>query len=172
MGTPLRVPLWAPQLLRERYDAFMGELDFLGAAFDGGEVRPGSFELGPFQVEARPVLHSLNSHGYRVSIASDPSAPGLVYSGDCASWRDLLPLVRPGDTLLSEAFWGVEEADPGAMHMTADEAARAGVEGGAARLVMTHIGEEHDPQAALVAARHRFGAEVQLATPGLIVEVR
>jgi ribonuclease BN (tRNA processing enzyme) len=172
MGTAKRVPLWAPQLLRERYDAFMGELDFLGAAFDGGEVRPGSFELGPFRVEARSVLHSLNSHAYRVSVASDPSAPGLVYSGDCASWRDLVPLVRPGDTLLSEAFWGVEEADPGAMHMTADDAARVGVEGGAARLIMTHIAEEHDPQAALVAARNRFGAEVQLATPGLIVEVR
>ena len=172
MGTPRRVPLWAPQLLRERYDAFMGEPDFLGAAFDGGEVRPGTFLVGPFRVEARPVLHSLNSHAYRVSITADATAPGLVYSGDCASWRDLVPLVRPGDTLLSEAFWGVEESDPGAMHMTADEAARVGVEGGAARLILTHIGEEHDPRAALVAAQARFPGEVQLAVPGLVVEVR
>ena len=171
MGAPRRVPLFAPAELRERYDAFMGELDFLGAAFDGGEVRAGAWMVGPFQVEARPVLHALNSHGFRVSIAADPRAPGLVYSGDCASWEDLVPLIRPGDTLLSEAFWGVEEPEPGAMHMTADEAARAAVAGVARRLIMTHIGEEHDPMAALAAARARFPGDVLLAAPGLRVVV-
>ena len=84
MGEPRRVPLWGPAGLRERYDAFLGEPDFLDAAFDGGDVRAGAWRVGPFQVEARPVLHSLNSHGYRVSIAHDTGAPGLVYSGDCA----------------------------------------------------------------------------------------
>lgn len=171
MGEPRRVPLWAPALLRERYDAFMGEADFLAAAFDGGIVRAGSWTVGPFGVEARPVRHSLNSHAYRVTNAADPAAPGLVYSGDCATWTDLVPLVRPGDTLLSEAFWGVEVSEPGAMHMTADEAALVAVEGGAKRLIMTHIGEEHDPQAALIAAQARFPAEVLLATPGMHLTV-
>jgi len=171
MGDPRRVPLFAPAGLRGRYEAFMGELDFLGAAFDGDDLRPGVWMVGPFQVEARPVLHSLNSHGFRVSSAADPRAPGLVYSGDCARWEDLLALVRPGDTLLSEAFWGVEEPDPGAMHMTADEAARAAVGGGAVRLIMTHVGEEVDHEAAVLAARARFPGDVMLAVPGMHVSV-
>jgi ribonuclease BN (tRNA processing enzyme) len=95
-----------------------------------------------------------------------------VYSGDCADWRDLVPLLRPGDTLLSEAFWGVETADPGAMHLTADEAAQAAEAGGAARLVLTHIGEEHDPEAALVAARARFLGDTLLARPGVSIAIR
>ena len=70
------MPLFAPAELRERYDAFMGEPDFLGAAFDGGEVRAGAWMVGPFQVEARPVLHALNSHGFRVSIAGDRTCTG------------------------------------------------------------------------------------------------
>jgi ribonuclease BN (tRNA processing enzyme) len=172
METPRRLPLHAPAPLRARYDAFLGEDGFLAAAFDGGDVTPGTWTVGPFAVEARPVLHALDSHGYRVSPAGDPGAPGLVYSGDCAAWEDLVPLLRPGDTLLSEAFWGVETADPGAMHLTADEAARAAVAGGAARLVLTHIGEEHDPQAALAAARARFPGDTLLARPGVSIAIR
>ena len=171
MGHPRRLPLFAPAGLRERYDAFLGELDFLGAAFDGREVQPGAWIVGPFQVEARPVLHALNSHGYRVSIPEDRSAPGLVYSGDCARWEDLLPLIRPGDTLLSEAFWGIEDADPGAMHLTADEAAQAALVGRAGRLVLTHIAEETDPSAARRAARARFPGEVLLAEPGMVIDI-
>lgn len=171
MAEPRRLPLWAPAGLRERYDGFLGELDFLGAAFDGGEVHPGAWLVGPFQVEARPVLHALNSHGYRVSIPGDRAAPGLVYSGDCARWEDLLPLIRPGDTLLSEAFWGTDEADPGAMHLTADEAALAALTGRAGRLVLTHVAEEADPVAALRAAQARFPGEVLLAEPGLVLQI-
>ena len=167
MGDPRRVQLFAPAELRARYDAFLGELDFLGAAFDGDIVRAGAWMVGPFQVEARPVLHALDSHAYRVSIGADPGAPGLVYSGDCADWSGLVPLLHPGDTLLSEAFWGTEEPDPGAMHLTADEAAWAALGGGAGRLVITHIAEEHDPVAALHAAQARFPGEVLLAVPGL-----
>jgi ribonuclease BN (tRNA processing enzyme) len=170
MGRPRRVALFAPPELRERYDAFLGEPGFLEASFDCEAVRA-CWPVGPLLVEARPVRHALASHAYRVSIAADPVAPGLVYSGDCADWADLVPLLRPGDTLLSEAFWGVELPDPGAMHLTADDAARAAVAGGAERLVLTHIGEEHDPGAALAAARARFPGEVLLAAPGLRVAI-
>lgn len=171
MGRPARLTLWAPSGLRERYDAFLGEPGFLAAAFDGGEVSGQTWEMGPFRVASAPVLHARNSHAYRVSPATDPDAPGLVYSGDCARWQDLVPLVRSGDTLLSEAFWGAGSGAPDAMHLTARDAASAAREGGAARLVLTHIGEEADPDAALSAARSGFPREVLRATPGLQLEV-
>jgi ribonuclease BN (tRNA processing enzyme) len=167
MSPPHRLALLAPGQIAARYDAFLGEPGFLEESFDVVPVTEGTRRLGPFLLEARPVRHALASHGYRVSPAASPGAPGLVYSGDCADWRDLVPLVRPGDTLLSEAFWGTETPDPGAAHLTADEAARAAVDGGAWRLVLTHIGAEHDPDAALAAARVRFPRAVLLAQPGL-----
>ena len=46
MGEPRRVPLWAPAGMRERYEAFMGEPEFLDAAFDGGEVHAGGWMVG------------------------------------------------------------------------------------------------------------------------------
>jgi ribonuclease BN (tRNA processing enzyme) len=171
MPRPTRLSLWAPGGLRERYDAFLGEPDFLAAAFDGGEVTGQTWETGPFRIASAPVLHAHNSHAYRVSPAADPTAAGLVYSGDCARWKDLVPLLREGDTLLSEAFWGAGNGEAGAMHLTAVEAASAALEGGAKRLVLTHIGEEADPDAAVAVAQARFPGEVLRATPGLRLEV-
>lgn len=171
MGRPRRVALWAPVGLRERYDAFLGEPDFLAASFDGGEVQGQAWDAGPFRITSAPVLHAQNSHAYRVSKASDPAGPGLVYSGDCARWQDLLALIHPGDTLLCEAFWGAGSGDAGAMHLTAADAAAAAETGRAARLVLTHVGEEADPDAALATAGRGFAREVQLAVPGLGVEI-
>jgi ribonuclease BN (tRNA processing enzyme) len=159
------VRLHAPGELRARYDSFLGEPDFL-AELPGADLAPGTFTVGPFSVEARPVTHALNSFGFRVTVGGHEDGPGLVYSGDCGRWQDLLPLTHAGDTLLSEAFWGASAATEGAGHMTALEAASAAHEAGAARLVLTHIPEAHDPLAAQELARSTFDGPVLLATPG------
>ena len=160
------VALHAPAELRARYDAFLGEPDFLGD-LPGAELAPGTLNVGPFSVEARPVTHALNSFGFRVTAKGLEDGPGLVYSGDCGRWQDLLPLTRPGDTLLSEAFWGALPATESAGHMTAVEAATAAHQGGAARLLLTHIPEAHDPDTAAEQAGTVFGGPVALAQPGM-----
>jgi ribonuclease BN (tRNA processing enzyme) len=160
------VPLHAPAELRARYDAFLGEDDFL-ADLPGVELAPGTLTVGPFHVEARPVTHALHSFGFRITAAGREDGPGLVYSGDCGRWQDLLPLTRAGDTLLSEAFWGASAAIEGAGHMTAREAATAASKAGARRLLLTHVPDAHDPGAAAEQARTIFTGEVALAQPGL-----
>ena len=122
-------------------------------------------------LEARPVLHAGGAHALRVAIADDPAAPGLVYTGDCGRWADVVPLIRPGDTLLSEDFWGAGTADPPANHLTSDEAAQAAAAGGARRLVLTHLAVEADADAALAMARARFPGETLRARPGLVLPV-
>jgi ribonuclease BN (tRNA processing enzyme) len=146
---PRSVALHAPAGLRERYDAFLGEPGFLDGLL-GPDLEPGPLVLGSLTLEVAPVTHAEPSFAFRVSPTADPSE-GLVYSGDCGEWRDLVPLIRPGDTLLSEAFWGTRPPDPGAHHLTAAQAATAARDGGAARLVMT--------------------GEVLLAMPGLVVDL-
>ena len=164
------VELHVPAELRRRYDLFMGEADFLDD-LPGPELVEGVRDIGPFRLQAHPVSHSLHSFAFRVTHLDAPGEPGLVYSGDCGQATDLLPLIQPGDTLLCEAFWSTLEPIPAAMHLTAAQAADVAREAGAARLLLTHILDAHDPQAALAVARREFPGPVELATPDLVVEI-
>lgn len=167
---PRSIGLHAPDELRRRYDGFLGEEGFLDILV-GPELVEGIREIGPFVLQAHPVTHSLHSYAFRVTSQSDPGAPGLVYSGDCGRADDLLPLIRPGDTVLCEAFWSTLEPIPEANHLTAAQAADVAERGGAASLILTHILDAHDPQAALETAAGIFSGSVQLAEPGLVAHI-
>jgi len=169
-GEPRGIGLHLPAGLRERYDAFMGEEGFLDF-MTGEDVAEGILEIGPFRVQAHPVTHAENSHAFRVTDATDLDGPGLVYSGDCGRADDLLPLIREGDTLLCEAFWSTREPIPSANHLDAAQAADVARRGGAAHLILTHILESYDPQAALAAANEIFPGSVQLAEPEMVVDI-
>jgi len=169
-GEPRSIGLHVPDELRRRYDAFLEEAGFLDILV-GPELVEGTREIGPFIVQAHPVTHSLHSYAFRVTDAADPDAPGLVYSGDCGRADDLLPLIHEGDTVLCEAFWSTLEPIPNAYHLTATQAADVARRGGAADLILTHILESHDPQAALRAAGEVFPGPVQLAEPELVVHI-
>lgn len=169
-GEPRGIGLHLPAGLRERYDAFTGEEGFL-SFMPGEDVREGSRRVGPFQVEAHAITHSENSHAFRVADGLEPDGPGLVYSGDCGRAEDLLPLIRAGDTLLCEAFWSTREPDPAANHLNAAQAADVANRGGASHLILTHILESYDPQAALGAAREIFTGGVDLAEPEMTVAI-
>lgn len=169
-GEPRGIGLHLPATLRERYDVFMAEEHFLDF-MEGHDVYEGTWPVGPFTVQAHPVTHSQNSHAYRVTDSSDPDGPGLVYSGDCGKADDLLPLIREGDTLLCEAFWSTLEPIPSANHLSAEQAADVAQRGGAAHLILTHILDSYDPQAALATAKEIFSGPVDLAQPEMVVNV-
>ena len=161
---PARVTLHAPADLRRRYDTLLGEREFL-ADMPGPDLHPGTFDVGPFRITAAHVTHIDDSFGFRVSIAGVESAPGLAYSGDCGRPDDLVALARPGDTLLCEATWGVKRSVPGAAHLTAQQAGSAARQSGAARLVLTHLLDDAQDDAALDTARRESGGTVVLAQP-------
>jgi ribonuclease BN (tRNA processing enzyme) len=169
-GEPRSIGLHLPAGLRQRYDVFMGEDGFLDF-MEGHDVYEGTWPVGPFVVQAHPVTHAENSHAYRVTDAAEPDGPGLVYSGDCGVADDLLPLIHEGDTVLCEAFWSTLEPIPSANHLSAGQAAGVARRGGAARLLLTHILESHDPQAALAAAKEIFPGPVELAEPEMVVTI-
>jgi ribonuclease BN (tRNA processing enzyme) len=80
--------------------------------------------------------------------------------------EDLVPLIHPGDTLLSEASFGAGPIAPGAQHITSGDAARAASTGGAARLLLTHILSGHSREDARAAAQAAFSGPIQLVTEG------
>jgi ribonuclease BN (tRNA processing enzyme) len=123
-------------------------------------------DVGPFRVAMARVAHTESSFAFRVGRADAPDTPGLVYSGDCGDAGDVLTLVRPGDAVLSEAFFGAGPRVRDLPHLTAGDAARVAVDGGASTLLLTHVQDETDHAEALRAARDVF-PESRLAEPGM-----
>jgi ribonuclease BN (tRNA processing enzyme) len=167
MDPPGSVELHAPAELRRRFDQLIGEDDFL-ADLPGDPLEPGDRLLGPFVVRVARVTHTDSSFAFRVAALE---GPGLVYSGDCANESDLLPLIKPGDVLLCEAAFGAGPAAPGAGHLAAAQAAQAAREGGAGRLILTHILDQADEAAAAESAAEVYQGPIDVARPGLVVDL-
>ena len=162
-----RVELRAPRGLPGRFDALTGEDDFLeDLRFTA--LAPGGFPVGSLAVTVSRVTHMAESYAFRVG--SDAAVGGLVYSGDCGDPADLVPLLRPGDTLLCEASFGAGPVPAGVLHLDAQGAADAARSGGAARLVLTHIQSGFDPGLALEEAQRGFPGATLLARPGLSLD--
>jgi ribonuclease BN (tRNA processing enzyme) len=168
-----RMAVLGPAGLAERLDALHAEPGFTAASLDVAPLGEGIRRIGPFVVDARMIAHTEESYGFRVAAAGaagfDDQAgesPGLVYSGDCSRAEDLLPLIRPGDVLLSEATFGAGPVPPGAEHITSADAARVAAAGGASRLLLTHVLAGHSRAETLAAAQAVFSGPIQLVTEG------
>lgn len=162
--------LYSPRKLRVRIGSFQHDPDFL-SDLHGEPLAPRMFSVGDLRIEARSVTHIPDSWAFRVSAASG-AGPGLVYSGDCGVADDLVPLIHDGDTLLSEAALGAGPTESGGVHLTAQHAADAATRGGARSLVLTHILEGRSADAALSSAAKSFSGHLDLARPGLEVDIR
>jgi ribonuclease BN (tRNA processing enzyme) len=160
--------LFAPSELRARFGEFQYDADFL-SDLKGQALEPREFTVGDLRVEAGRVTHIPDSFAFRISAAAG-SAPGLVYSGDCGVPDDLAPLVHEGDTVLCEAAFGTHRDAP-QIHLTAAEAGWVACQGPAERLLLTHILDRNDPSETLDAARDAFGGPVELAQPGMTVDI-
>jgi ribonuclease BN (tRNA processing enzyme) len=167
---PGSVELRAPDDLRRRFDVLLGEENFL-AELPGEPLRPGRLELEPFEITVAPIRHHDPSFAFRVASLADSGAPGLVYSGDCGHADDLLPLMHPRDTLLSEAYFGAEQPVPEAHHLTSADAARIAQTSDAGRLVLTHLKDGTDQSAALAAARAVFMGPTDIARDGMEIAI-
>lgn len=167
--------LYGPTDLRPRYADFQMAYsepspytDFF-ADLAGGTLKEGQFEIGELRIEAQHVTHIPDSFAFRVSAAAG-NWPAMVYSGDCGDPDDLLPLVKPGDLLLCEAGFGIVRDAPG-IHLTASEAGRVALRAGAARLVLTHFHDRAGPAALIAAASHEYDGAVDLAQPGMTLNI-
>lgn len=168
-AAPGTVALHAPAGLPARFDAFTGDAGFL-ADLPFTALEPGEMQFGDLSVQVGRVSHTADSFAFRVGERGSAGA-GLVYSGDCGDPAELVPLLRPGDTLLAEASFGAGPVPPGVPHLDAEGAARAASDGGAGRLVLTHIQAGTDARAALDRARGIFTGEAVLARPRLRLEL-
>lgn len=155
----------APAGLSTRLDALHDQPGFTGAALDVEDVTQGVRTIGTLTVEARRVMHTRDSHAYRVARA-DGAGPGLVYSGDCGRAEDLDALVRPGDTLLSEVSFGPGPVTPGAAHLDGPAVAALAQRTGVGAVLLTHLQMGFDEMATIDSVSSTFPGMVSLVVPG------
>jgi ribonuclease BN (tRNA processing enzyme) len=163
---PRRVLVVAPAGLAGRLDALLEEPGFTAAALDVEPRAEGVIQVGRFALESRLVTHTDESYAVRISLAGAPASPGLVYSGDCGRATDLAPLIRPGDTLLSEVAFGAGPVPVGDLHLDGPAVGELAAATAPARVLLTHLQMGRDPESTLAAVQARYPGPVTLVADG------
>jgi len=164
-----RVRVFGPSGLDDRLDCLHAQPGFTAEALDFNALTVGSLAIEAIKVEARLVTHTNESYGFRVAAAT--AEGGLVYSGDCGRADDLAPLIKPGDTLLSEVSFGPGPVAPGAAHLNSEAVGELAASTGAGRVLLTHLQMGNDERATVEAVRARFNGPIELVEPGSRLEI-
>lgn len=124
--------------------------------------------VGPFTVLPVAVRHPVPAFGFRVSAGGRT----LAYTGDTDSCPALSDLMTGAHVVLADASYQDEHDPEPGVHLSARRAAEAAVAaGGVGRLVLTHLPPWNDPEVSRGEAAQVWPGEVELAHPGLTVEV-
>lgn len=162
-GPQPRIGVWGPEGTAARmaraYD--LPEDPGMAEEFDF-HVWDGPVTVGPFTVEAVPVVHPVPAYSLRVTCGDKV----LAYSGDCGPCDGVREAARGADLLLAEASFEEGKANPPDLHMTGRDCGELAVAAGAARLVLTHVPPWHDPAVVLGEAEQVYDGPLNLATPG------
>jgi ribonuclease BN (tRNA processing enzyme) len=164
-----RVRVFGPGGLDDRLDCLHGQPGFSAEALDVTALAVGSVSIDGLEVEARLVTHTKDSFAFRV--AQGAASRGLVDSGDCGRADDLVPLIQPGDVLLSEVSFGPGSVPQGAFHLNSAAVGELASSTGVGRVLLTHLQMGNDERATIEAVRARFEGPVELVEPGTQVEI-
>lgn len=164
---PPPLPLYAPPGALDAVLALDGPM--LTADWTYHELHPDHrLRLGPFVVRTAALPHFVPNLGVRVSVGDT----SLTYTGDSGPSAVVLALARGTDVFLAEATFAheVPEESVGNLNSAAAvgrDAAAAGV----GRLVLTHLWPGTDVDAARSAARTSYAGPIDVAQPGLVIDI-
>jgi len=163
------IPLYGPGGSRERltaaYGAAEGPLDDVYTFHD---LKPGTFDIGPFAVSVDRVNHPVETYGVRV----EHGGRVLAYSADTAPCDALNRLAHGADVFLCEASYLDGEDNPPDLHLTGRDAGEAASKAGASKLVLTHLVAAWGSEAKVVeAAAAAFPGDVEVARAGATYEI-
>ncbi|HEX4088844.1 MAG TPA: MBL fold metallo-hydrolase [Trebonia sp.] len=127
------------------------------------------FEVGPFQVDSWALPHFVPNAGVRLAAGGR----ALAYTGDTGPSEDIVVMARAADVLLAEATFAEEMAagQDGRYLSTARQAGEHAARADTGRLVLTHLWPGGDQSAAREAARRAYAGDLDVAAPGLTVDL-
>lgn len=172
-GPSLPVVVFGPSGTPSRLGQFRGStqpspvLDI--RAWEAG----GSVAIGPLAIRSEAAHHSVPAFALRVSGPREDreGEAVLAYSGDTDECPGLDEAARGADAFLCEASFPDAAGRPRGMHLTAAKAGAIAEHAGAGRLILTHIPPWADPALALAEAEAAFSGPVDLARPGLGIDL-
>ncbi|MFG2910264.1 MBL fold metallo-hydrolase [Kitasatospora sp. NPDC048286] len=158
-GRDGRVPLYCPPGVLRRVQA-MEPTEELREVFDPHPF-PGSYEVGPFQLEGQLLPHHVPHAGVRLT------APGLTlaYSGDAGPDRVLGELAAEADLLVAGATLQGPATDP--YLLSAAQAGQWAACAGAERLLLTHFWPGAERRRSVAEAGAAYKGEVLSACEGM-----
>lgn len=134
------------------YDGFARDMSVLSNVFGGWVLDPGfpleirespdtplEIERGDawLEIDARPVVHSPEAVGYRLTLAASGREVVVAYTGDTEESAEAVELARDADLLVSECSVADEDRVPG--HLTPGGVGRVAAAASVGRVVTTHF---------------------------------
>jgi ribonuclease BN (tRNA processing enzyme) len=128
-----------------------------------------SCDVGPFQVQTWALPHFVPNAGMRLT--ADGKA--VAYTGDTGPSPDIVSMARDADLLLAEATYPehAPTARDAQFLSTARQAGEHAAQAGVGRLVLTHLWPGTDPSLSREAAQRACAADVDIAAPGLVIDL-
>ena len=143
---PTRLPVYGPPGWAVTFDAFLAEP--VAEVFDVRELTDGgAYEIGGVRCTAVATHHGMPSFGLR----AEAGGRTFAYTSDTAPGPGPLRLAEGADLLLAEAFNARPDARAFTSVSSPEQAAGYARDGGAHRVVLTHLHPGADPEE----ARHR-----------------
>jgi ribonuclease BN (tRNA processing enzyme) len=165
---PAALPVFAPPGALDRVLA----LDRPGMLEDAYRLHhfvPGmALDIGPFRVETWALPHSVPSAGLRLTAG----ASVVAYTGDTGPSPHIPDLARDADLFIAEATYPERvPADSARFLSSARQAGADAARAGARHLLLTHLWPGSDPDAAVRAAREAYAGPIDVARPGLAIDL-
>jgi ribonuclease BN (tRNA processing enzyme) len=167
-GQQPRIPVWGPVGTADRmaraYDlplepGMTGEFDF--------RTWDGPVRIGPFSVEAVPVVHPVPAYGLRVSV----DGITVAYSGDTGPCPALARVADGADLLLAEASFRQGDDNPADLHLTGADCGELASSANVKSLVITHVPPWHDGRVAVREAAELYDGPLELARAGAVYDL-
>ncbi|MEX0620646.1 MAG: MBL fold metallo-hydrolase [Solirubrobacterales bacterium] len=171
-GSAARPLLFGPAGAREalrKVCGIWGMHTLVEDAFDFREYDPAEqIEVNGLNVSFCEVPHFIETFAMEVT---DPVGSRLTYGADCRPNEALVEFASDTDLLIAEATLATPEPPGEGGHMTPVEAGEQASAAGAARLLLTHISDELDPQWAEAEAGKVFNGPLDVAREGLEIDL-
>jgi ribonuclease BN (tRNA processing enzyme) len=166
---PLHLPPGGRDVLDTVAAVWDGSVESFDQAFDISEYDPhGDLHMGDLVFTFAPCLHYTTCYSMKIT----SPAGVVVFSADTAPTERLGRFAHGADLFICEAALKAAAGDsPDRGHMDAEEAVSAALQAEAKRLLLTHVPAENDHAAVLELAQREFNGPVDVAHPGLRIEV-
>jgi ribonuclease BN (tRNA processing enzyme) len=124
----------------------------------------GIAEIGDLRIQARAVEHGVPAFGLSARLGDHR----LAYSGDTGPCDNLVTLAKGSRVLVAEV--GTNLIEIPSVHLSPEDAGLTAQHAGVARLVLTHLALDLDPEEAIERAASVYHGAVEVATPGSSLE--